>query len=51
MKITVQEKKSKAILAIKYPMLYRISVELDIFWHYSMVLIAFTFFLSIIVLQ
>lgn len=51
MKITVQEKKSKAILAIKYPMLYRISVEIDILWHYSMVMLAFAFFLFLIVLQ
>jgi hypothetical protein len=50
-KITVQEKKSKAILAIKYPMLYRISIEIDIFWHYSMVMFAFTGFLILITLQ
>lgn len=32
-------------------MLYRISIEIDIFWHYAMVMFAFTGFLILITLQ
>ena len=47
----MQEKRTKAILAIKYPSLYRIAIEIDILWNYSMVMVTFATFLLTIVLQ
>jgi hypothetical protein len=49
--LQIHEKKCKAILAIKYPTLYRFAVEADILWNYAVVALTFGAYLSILVFQ